>query len=515
MGTKTVSKTFDVQANKVIQAKFQLPKDTLPWPRVRNNTEVARDLNLLSMWRPPAGGPVAPTKPAVMSAKSAGLMWGLFGAAGGAAAAKFVSALGCYSMSPKAGSKGAYTKDGTFVPAGQSINLGGGAGCMGAVAGVSGLGMFTLSALIKSSSNHSSLAHYDEAMKAFPLERKKWEDDQLAEFLGKSAEIRQNIQEDQRKLAMVQAQNNDVRQYNTTIGDPTFSVRNRAAATDEATAAAVTTNIVSDVDMGIPKTAMRNPNALAIVVGNRDYRGRDVPKVDYAIRDAHSVQRYLIDAFGFDSSRVLLEENLTAADMFDLFGNSDPQASRIADLMKTRDSVDLFVFYSGHGAPDRGQRFLVPVDADFDRLSNTGFNLDKLYSNLGALKARSVTVVIDACFSGSYDGGVVQKGRSGVELEPDNDMVAGGSTQVFTAVSPKETARWLKDQGHGLFTYYFLKGVKGEADVNADGAVDAGELQNYIKTNVTRHAAEKLKGAKQNPMALVADPKHVIIKLPK
>src|SRR4051812_9849105 len=42
MGTKSVAKTFDVQANNVVQAKFQLPKDTLPWPTVRGIREVAR-----------------------------------------------------------------------------------------------------------------------------------------------------------------------------------------------------------------------------------------------------------------------------------------------------------------------------------------------------------------------------------------------------------------------------------------------------------------------------------------
>ena len=31
-----------------------------------------------------------------------------------------------------------------------------------------------------------------------------------------------------------------------------------------------------------------------------------------------------------------------------------------------------------------------------------------------------------------------------------------------------------------MFTYFFLKGIKGEADLNKDGVITAGELEKYI-----------------------------------
>ena len=48
--------------------------------------------------------------------------------------------------------------------------------------------------------------------------------------------------------------------------------------------------------------------------------------------------------------------------------------------------------------------------------------------------------------------------------------------------------------GHGVFTYYVVKGLEGEADATHDGIVTADELAEYVHTQVR----EATKGA-QNP----------------
>ncbi len=54
---------------------------------------------------------------------------------------------------------------------------------------------------------------------------------------------------------------------------------------------------------------------------------------------------------------------------------------------------------------------------------------------------------------------------------------------VFTAASGEQITSTLEDQGHGTFTYYFLKGLSGNAK-DASGAVTAQGLQNYLKPEV-------------------------------
>ena len=86
---------------------------------------------------------------------------------------------------------------------------------------------------------------------------------------------------------------------------------------------------------------------------------------------------------------------------------------------------DVFVYYSGHAAPDPDskQGYFVPVDADPNYIKETGYPVDDLYATLNKTGAISTTVVIDACFSGSSDQGMILKDISPVFIEIDNSFL--------------------------------------------------------------------------------------------
>ncbi|MBI5673673.1 MAG: hypothetical protein HZC50_10640 [Nitrospirae bacterium] len=52
---------------------------------------------------------------------------------------------------------------------------------------------------------------------------------------------------------------------------------------------------------------------------------------------------------------------------------------------------------------------------------------------------------------------------------------------------------------HGLFTYYLLKGLRGEADTNRNGTVTFGELAGYVRQKVT-WAAKTQFNQEQRPL---------------
>ena len=61
-----------------------------------------------------------------------------------------------------------------------------------------------------------------------------------------------------------------------------------------------------------------------------------------------------------------------------------------------------------------------------------------------------------------------------------------GNFTVFSAAGMKQTAKMLDDAKHGLFSYYLMKGMEGDADSNKDKQITSGELHNYVLANVTR-----------------------------
>ena len=54
-----------------------------------------------------------------------------------------------------------------------------------------------------------------------------------------------------------------------------------------------------DVDNNIPKIDVENNEGIAVIIGNRDYENKDVPSVEFAIRDAYVFKEYLINMFGY------------------------------------------------------------------------------------------------------------------------------------------------------------------------------------------------------------------------
>jgi uncharacterized caspase-like protein len=54
----------------------------------------------------------------------------------------------------------------------------------------------------------------------------------------------------------------------------------------------------------------------------------------------------------------------------------------------------------------------------------------------------------------------------------------------MTAASGSQIASWYPDKKHSLFTYYLLKGLKGDADADRDGTIKLSELQRYVSAQV-------------------------------
>ena len=95
-----------------------------------------------------------------------------------------------------------------------------------------------------------------------------------------------------------------------------------------------------------------------------------------------------------------------------------------------------------------------------------------------------------------------------VGLQPGDQSLQVGDRQV---VLDDDQVRVGRDQGHGLFTYFFLKGIQGSADANGDRSVSAAELETYVKSNVRSYATERMSGAAQSPEVFTNNPGRPVV----
>ena len=264
-----------------------------------------------------------------------------------------------------------------------------------------------------------------------------------------------------------------------------------------------------DVHKGIPEAAMKNPKAVAVVIGNRNYTHKDVPPVDYAHNDALIVKEYLIRTLGYKEKNILYRPDATKGVFDDVFGTSDNHKGTLLNRVLSLDGPsDIFIYYSGHGAPDINSKldekpaYLVPVDANPSNVALGGYKLDWLYQNLKKIPYRHAIVVIDACFSGITAAGTLIPDISGLGLPVDEFPSLPDRSAIFTAAGSQQVANWYNDKQHGLFTYFFLKALRGEADVDGNKELTTSEISKYVGRQVLS-TARRLHNRDQNPQFLV------------
>ena len=140
----------------------------------------------------------------------------------------------------------------------------------------------------------------------------------------------------------------------------------------------------------------------------------------------------------------------------------------------------------------------------------SGYPVDDLYQLLDDTNARNTIVVIDACFSGSSDQGMILKDISPVFIEVDDSFLNSKNSAVFTSATGEQVSSWYRDKSHSLFTYYFLKGLQGEADLDSDGTLILSEIKDYIDDNVP-YMARRINNREQDPQLMTDDDTKVLV----
>ena len=236
-----------------------------------------------------------------------------------------------------------------------------------------------------------------------------------------------------------------------------------------------TTVGIADIDLNIPVNVQSNNKTFVVIIANENYQ-KEV-KVQFAFNDGKIFKEYCEKTLGIPSKNIHF-----AADAS--FGNMKSEIKWISDVASAYNGqAKLIFYYAGHGMPNEADKsaYLLPVDG-FSSDFETAIKLDDLYARLNANTSQSVTVFLDACFSGSVrDNGMLANAR-GVKIKPKNDIMKGNMV-VFCAATGEETAYPYKEKQHGLFTYFLLKKLQ-----ETKGDVNYENLSNYITENVKQQS---------------------------
>jgi hypothetical protein len=273
-------------------------------------------------------------------------------------------------------------------------------------------------------------------------------------------------------------------------------VESRGAAPEKQAPARIASG--SDVDTLPSAKTGRKAAGYAVVIGIEQYR-QNLPKADFAVQDASLVAKYLEKVLGYPGENVivLINDRALQSDLTKYFekwlpNNVEPGSS-------------VFVYYSGHGAPNpkTGDAYLVPYDGDPGFIDETGYSLKRLYAALGKLPAKEIIVAVDSCFSGAGGRSVLAEGTRPLVMNLQTSAVPSKNMTILAAASGEQVSSTYKDKGHGLFTYFMLKAIKDADVVRPDGSLKVADIYSYMKPQVESIARKKY-NSEQTPQLIEA-----------
>jgi hypothetical protein len=236
----------------------------------------------------------------------------------------------------------------------------------------------------------------------------------------------------------------------------------------------------------------------AIVIGIDQYSDPAIPPLSYAEADARAMHSFLTTEGGVKPDHAVLLLNKDA--------NQRKLRQTLGEYLRRKalKQDEVIIYYAGHGtteplSDDTVSSYLVPWDADPDSLFSTAIPMEEVKQILNRLSARKVLILQDTCYSGNSGGRTFIGKYGGVRAGSISSKFLQELSQkqgrlIITASDANEPSVEDGTRGHGVFTYFLLQGLKGEGDLDKDGAIRARELHTYLDRRVHEHS-----GGNQTP----------------
>ncbi|MBW4635225.1 MAG: caspase domain-containing protein [Iphinoe sp. HA4291-MV1] len=241
-----------------------------------------------------------------------------------------------------------------------------------------------------------------------------------------------------------------------------------------------------------------------LLVGVNKYQDKNLPSLRYPALDCQGLGKALSSATqGFPNKEVIVHHDFAAQPpTLQIICES---LQKIVSQSQPQDSI--LLYFSGHGMlePNTQHSVLCLADTRKNDLLGTGLGMQNLLQILEASSAHQQLLCLDTCHSGDMRLFGKNAGSARDGDIPDNSL--DPTTQVMMDALRQRAAQskgfcallscdqgqksWeFPELGHGLFTYYLMQGLLGEA-ADSHGLIEADGLYKYVYRQ-TRQYIDKL-----------------------
>ncbi len=234
-------------------------------------------------------------------------------------------------------------------------------------------------------------------------------------------------------------------------------------------------------------------NKLAVLVGVNKYDDSSINQLSYSVKDTQDLYRILVDpakgGYNTRSVKVLSDADAEKPSRNNIL-------SKLTATSRIASSEDSILFYfSGHGHEIDGKPYLLSFDSYRNTIENTALPIELIRKTMENSLARVKIIIVDACHSGAVkglkDSGIMTKSFFESFFPPPEGFV------VLTSCKLGESSHEWDEKEHGVFSYYLLEGLSGNADRDGDKIITVTDAYRYSCENVKKWAFEK--GLEQTP----------------
>ena len=204
----------------------------------------------------------------------------------------------------------------------------------------------------------------------------------------------------------------------------------------------------------------------SISIGINEYN--ELPNLRYSTKNAISFYNIMKDKYSDDSknkstTKLLTDKNATKVKIL-------KQLNKIAKRSSKNDVI--IIYFSGHG--DKGA--IVPTDSDG---INKNLDLASIREVINRTTlSKNILLLIDACYSGS---------------KSTTEQITPNNYSLFSSSGNNEISFEDSTLKSGIFSYYLIKGLEGNADIDKNCSISLDEIYDYVHSNVVSYTLDSQK----------------------
>ena len=233
----------------------------------------------------------------------------------------------------------------------------------------------------------------------------------------------------------------------------------------------------SDNGMSDDDSDIGDSRVYAVIVGVAKYNHNK--SLQYSDDDAYKIYAHLKSPEGGalpeKQISILVDEDASKANILEA----------LESLFARADDNDLILFYfSGHGKSGAFAAY------DSDSPAESALYHTDISEIMKNSKAKHKIVIADACHSGSLKSATKSTPASDIisgYYETLDNSTGGSGTAILVSSKAEETSEERSGIRHGVFSFYLIKGLSGEADTDNDNVVSLDELYRFVRINTMKY----------------------------